>query len=59
MLSYDSMMVLSQKLALFTLRCPSCGSRVSTVQPIPAELREVVQFAAIEVNAGGLFHRAE
>lgn len=49
---YRSLMVLSPKRALFTLRCPSCGTVVSTLQPIPAELREEIRFAAIEVGAG-------
>ena len=50
--AYDTMMVLRSDIALFTLRCPSCGARLSSVQPIPLALREEVRFAAIEVGAG-------
>lgn len=49
---YDSMMVLRPELALFALTCPRCGTKVSSLQPIPADLREEVRFAAIEVGAG-------
>ncbi|MBO7701796.1 MAG: UDP-N-acetylmuramoylalanyl-D-glutamate--2,6-diaminopimelate ligase [Eggerthellaceae bacterium] len=50
--AYESMIVVSQDLALFTLRCAHCGARVSSLRSIPPELREEVQFAAIEVGAG-------
>lgn len=49
---YESLIVLTADFALFTVRCPGCGSRVTSVQPIPRDLREEVQFAAIEVGAG-------
>lgn len=49
--AYDSMMVLHADLALFTLRCPSCSTVFSTLQPIPATLRDEVDFAAIELGA--------
>ena len=49
---YDSMMVLRQDIALFTVTCPQCGASISTVQTIPLALREEVRFAAIEVGAG-------
>lgn len=49
---YDSMMVVRADLAMFTLRCPSCGTKVSSMQVIPPQLREEVKFAAIEVGAG-------
>lgn len=45
------MMVLHADLALFTLRCPSCSTVFSTLQPIPASLRDEVDFAAIELGA--------
>ncbi len=50
--SYDEMLVVRPDLALFKLKCPSCGAALSALHPIPAELREEVQFAAIEVGAG-------
>lgn len=49
---YESMIVIAADCALFTVRCPSCGTCVSGVRPIPDELQDEVQFAAIEVGAG-------
>ena len=37
---YESMIVLRADLALFSLRCNRCASKISSVQPIPATLRE-------------------
>ncbi|MBQ3106290.1 MAG: UDP-N-acetylmuramoylalanyl-D-glutamate--2,6-diaminopimelate ligase [Eggerthellaceae bacterium] len=51
---YDSMMVVRADLALFTLTCPNCGSKVSTLHGIPEALRDEVRFAAIEIGAGGI-----
>lgn len=48
---YDSMMVLRPNLAMFSLSCPHCAAKVSMMQPIPPELRDEVDFAAIEVGA--------
>lgn len=48
----DSMIVVSSEQALFTVRCASCGARVSGLRVIPQDMREEVQFAAIEVGAG-------
>ncbi len=45
-------MVVRADLALFTVRCPHCDAAVSSIQPIPLQLREEVRFAAIEVGAG-------
>lgn len=50
--AYESMMVVRADLAMFTLRCPKCGAKVSSMQPIPQRLCEEVRFAAIEVGAG-------
>lgn len=50
--TYDSMMVLRPDVALFSLTCPHCATRVSVMQPIPPSLREEVLFAAIELGAG-------
>lgn len=50
--SYDSMMVLRPDMALFSLTCPHCATRISAMQPIPPSLREEVLFAAIELGAG-------
>ena len=50
--NYDAMMVLSPDLALFTMHCPHCKTKVSTMRPIPNELRDEVRYAAMEVGAG-------
>ncbi len=50
--SFESMMVLSADLALFSLTCPHCGARISAMQPIPPSLRDEVDFAAIRIGAG-------
>lgn len=49
---YDSMIVVSNDLAMFTLTCPHCATKVSSVQPIPLALRQEVRYTAIEVGAG-------
>ena len=49
---YDSMMVLSEDVALFSVVCPHCGAVASGVRPIPRELRDEVFTAALEVGAG-------
>lgn len=49
---YNSMMVLRADTAMFSLTCPVCGAKVSSLQPIPLQLREEVRFAALEVDAG-------
>lgn len=50
--SYESMIVLSVDRAMFTMRCPQCKTAVSSIQVIPAQLREEVRISAIEVGAG-------
>ena len=50
--NYDSMMVLRADTALFTLHCGHCATKISSLQPIPPNLRDEVLFAAIEVGAG-------
>lgn len=49
---YDSMIVIGGDLAMFSVTCPHCAAKVSSVQPIPLQLREEVRYAAIEVGAG-------
>lgn len=49
---YESMMVLSRNLALFTLRCPDCGMLTSSVCAIPEDLHAVVDEAARKLGAG-------
>ena len=50
--AYESMIVVAADVALFTIHCPVCGSRVSGLRAIPDDLLEEVQFAAREVGAG-------
>ena len=49
---YESMMVLRSDLALFSLRCPHCKTRISTLQPIPPSLMDAVRRAADRIGAG-------
>ncbi len=51
-LDYESLMVLKRNLALFTLHCPRCNSRISMLRPIPSILRAEVNMAAAETGAG-------
>lgn len=51
--SSDSVMALKADLALFTLRCPTCGTRISSIQPIPDNLRAELRAAAVELGALG------
>ncbi len=51
-LDYDSLMVLRHDLALFTLTCPHCQSKVTALHGIPRALKEEIRFAAIEIGAG-------
>ncbi len=50
--AYESMIVVAKDYALFTMRCPACGARVSSMQAIPEDMREEVRYAAIQVGAG-------
>lgn len=49
---YESMIVITPDYALFTRTCPSCKTRVSTLRPIPDDMRDEILYAAIEVDAG-------
>ncbi len=52
LLNYTSLMVIREDIGLFTLTCPNCNEKVSSIQPIPIELFPEVEEAAIKVNAG-------
>lgn len=45
-------MALRQDLGLFTVECPNCQSKISSIQPIPLQLQKEVIRVANEVNAG-------
>ena len=49
---YSSLMALRQDLGLFTVECPNCQSKISSIQPIPLQLQKEVIRVANEVNAG-------
>lgn len=49
---YESMMVLSSRSALFGLRCPKCGTKISTVNAIPEMLRSEVEYVALQLDCG-------
>ena len=49
---YVSLLVLKPRVGLFTLQCPSCQSKVSSIQAIPADLEPAVTEAAQRLNAG-------
>lgn len=52
LLNYRSLMVLRRDLGLFSLACPSCGNKVSSIQQIPPELTPEINQAAAEIHAG-------
>lgn len=49
---YESMIVVTARHALFGLRCPHCGTRASSMHPIPVDMQDEVLYAAVEVGAG-------
>lgn len=51
-LDYESLMALKRNLALFTVRCPRCGTKISMIRPIPPILRNEMNLAAAEAGAG-------
>ena len=50
--SYDSLLVLRKDFALFSLVCPNCSTRFSTVREIPDQLKEEVYFATVQIGTG-------
>lgn len=52
LLDYVSLMVLKPRVGLFTLQCPSCQAKVTSIQPIPAELEPAITEAAQKLGAG-------
>ena len=49
---YDSLMMLSEHLALFTLKCPECRTVVSSVCVVPDDMMPAVRQAAEQMGAG-------
>ncbi len=49
---YISLMVVKPGLGLFTLECPNCRAKITSIQAIPPELSDTVNKAAAELNAG-------
>ena len=52
LLNYSGLMVIRRDLGLFTMDCPSCDAKVSSIQPIPKELVGEVERVAAEIGAG-------
>lgn len=52
LLNYSALMVIRDDLGLFTLTCPNCNQKISSIQPIPDELMEEVQEVAAEIGCG-------
>ena len=50
--NFESMIVIARDHALFTMHCPSCGARVTSIQAIPPELKQTVLDAARSIGAG-------
>lgn len=50
--NYLSMMVVSHRSAMFTVKCPECGTVVPSFRLIPDSLRPQVEKAALELHAG-------
>jgi hypothetical protein len=49
---YESMMVLSEGFAIFTLPCPHCATKVSSVCAIPHTLQSQIETVANQLNCG-------
>ena len=49
---YDSMMLLSEHLALFTLECPMCQTMVTSMCVVPEDMDDEVARAAERMGAG-------
>lgn len=52
LLNYSTLMVLKPDMGMFTIECPNCAARVSSIQPIPRELNAEIIEAADEIGAG-------
>ncbi len=52
LLDYASLLVLKPQVGLFTLQCPTCQAKVTSIQAIPAELEPVIIESAQKLNAG-------
>lgn len=52
LLNYSSLMVVRQDLGLFTIVCPNCSERVTSIQAVPDELACEIELAATEIGAG-------
>lgn len=52
LLNFDTLMVIKQGIGMFTIECPTCSERVSSIQPIPIDLFGEVEAAAVEMGCG-------
>lgn len=49
---YTSLMVIRPELGLFSMVCPECQTKISSMQPIPPSLFDEIRSAAASVDAG-------
>lgn len=52
LLNYSALMVLRSDLGLFTVECPNCAERLTSIQTIPEEIYKDVVKVADEIGAG-------
>ncbi len=52
LLDYASLLVLKPHVGLFTIQCPSCQAKVTSIQAIPQELDGTIDQAAQMLDAG-------
>lgn len=52
LLNYSALMVIRRGLGLFTMTCPNCSQKVSSIQPIPEELNDEIRAVSAEIGAG-------
>lgn len=52
LLNYSGLMVIRPDLGLFTIDCPNCNEKLSSIQPIPEILHEEVIQIADSIGAG-------
>lgn len=52
LLNYSALMAVRDDLGLFTLTCPNCNEKVSSIQPIPEELMPELQEVADALGCG-------
>lgn len=52
LLNYNGLIVIRPNVGFFTLICPNCNARFSSIQPLPEEIIAEVNEVANEIDAG-------